>query len=99
MSDGVMHYPAGEAVDLVPDSIKVTHLRDGPITAAVYQFAPGTKVGPDHHTRTEIGYVVSGTLYDEYNTYEQGDLLVGAAGTTHHPATDTGATVLIIQLD
>lgn len=99
MTAGFTHHVAGEAVELVPGSISVTQLCEGPIAGAVYEFAPGTEVGPDHHLRTEIGYVVTGQLRDEHRTYEQGDMFVAAAGTTHHPYTKTGAKVLIIQVD
>lgn len=96
-AEGFTRHAPGPRRELVPGEIAVSALAHGEIAAAVYEFAAGTEVGPDRHGRLEIGYVLAGELRDEYATYPAGTLFTAAAGTVHHPRTDTGATVLIIN--
>jgi hypothetical protein len=70
--------------------------RDG-LIAELYVFAPGAEAGEDLHLTTEFGFVIDGELKDEYGTYPAGSLWVAVAGTAHHPRSETGARVLIVQ--
>jgi quercetin dioxygenase-like cupin family protein len=98
-AEGFSRHAPGPSEDLVPGVISVRTLApaDAEVAAVVYVFEAGAVVGPDHHGRREIGYVLDGELRDENAIYPAGTLFVAEAGTTHHPRTDTGATVLIIN--
>lgn len=99
-AEGFSRRTPGLPEDLAPGiSMLTLSPADAEVAAAVYTFEAGAVVGPDHHARLEIGYVLAGELRDEHTTYPAGTLFIAAAGTTHHPfAADTGATVLIINV-
>ncbi|WP_329125754.1 cupin domain-containing protein [Streptomyces sp. NBC_01465] len=65
----------------------------------VLDFAPGSRwMEVDHHVTEEHFYVLSGELVDGDRLHRAGDYVVMAAGTSHRPHTETGASLLVISL-
>lgn len=99
---GFDHVQADDAPieEVVPGKVWITHLRRGDgVTAAIYTFAPGAEVGEDLHSRTEIGYVLDGELRDEHGTYPCGSFFTARPGSVHHPRSERGAKLLIVETD
>ncbi|MEV0090848.1 cupin domain-containing protein [Streptomyces sp. NPDC050738] len=78
-------------------------VRELPSTAQasswVLDFAPGSQwMEVDHHSSEEHFYVLSGELHDGDRLHRAGDYVVMAAGTSHRPYSETGASLLVISL-
>jgi len=56
----------------------------------------GAFVDIHEHDQLEQIYVMSGTFYDEFQTYRAGDFIVRSAGTPHTAGSQDGAIVLLI---
>jgi hypothetical protein len=88
-----------EPVEVVPGIIR----RRLPATewarGWVYDFAPGTEWPEDDvHEGEERYYVISGEFIDRGRRLGAGSYVVFAPGSTHRPATKTGARMLGISI-
>ena len=88
-----------EPVEVVPGIIR----RRLPATAWargwMYDFAPGTEWPEDDvHEGEERYFVISGEFIDRGHRLGPGSYVVFAPGSTHRPATETGARMLGISI-
>ncbi|MFK0179663.1 cupin domain-containing protein [Streptomyces xanthochromogenes] len=85
-------------IDVSTGRIWTAHLTAvGGLAADLYAFAPGAAAGEGFHLTTELGFVIDGELKDENGAYPAGSLWVAAAGTVHHPCSESGARALVVQ--
>ncbi|MQY11898.1 hypothetical protein SRB5_20170 [Streptomyces sp. RB5] len=65
----------------------------------ILDFFPGTRWPEvDHHAEEEHFYVLSGELIDGDRVHRAGDYVVMAAGTSHQPHTESGASLLVLAI-
>ncbi len=76
--------------------IKSAFSNDGGQETKLMKVDAGAFVDTHTHERLEQIYVLSGSFYDEENTYVAGDFIVRQAGSPHTAGSHDGATMILI---